>query len=124
MSNSQLSRRLPSVERLLDRDDFRALEEEFGRGELLAVTRSALAELRQAVREERLDEAGLDTALASMESSLKSKLTGATTASLVPLVNATGIIVHSDQAASRVLQIQQRIERGCPLHRIVNQHRC
>ena len=96
MSNSQLLRRLPSVERLLDREGFRALEKEYGRGELLAVTRSALAELRQAVREERLDEAGLDTALASMESSVKSKLTGATTASLVPLVNATGIIVHTN----------------------------
>lgn len=96
MSNSQLLRRLPSVESLLDREGFRALEEEFGRRELLAVTRSALAKLRQAVRQERLDETGLDTALASMESSLKSKLTDASTASLVPLVNATGIIVHTN----------------------------
>ncbi len=96
MNNSQLLRRLPSVERLLDLHGFRVLEEEFGRGELLAVTRFALAELRQAVREERLDEAGLDTALASMESSVKSKLTGATAASLVPLINATGIIVHTN----------------------------
>jgi L-seryl-tRNA(Ser) seleniumtransferase len=96
MANSSLLRRLPSVERLLDRQGFRALEEEFGRGELLAVTRSALAELRQAVREKRLDEAGLDSALAEMESSVKSRLTDATTASLVSVVNATGIIVHTN----------------------------
>jgi len=96
MSPRQLLRRLPSVERLLDREGFRALEEEFGRGELLAVTRSALAELRQAVRDERLDEEGLTDALAGMESSVKSQLTGATAVSLVPVVNATGIIVHTN----------------------------
>jgi len=96
MANSSLLRRLPSVERLLDRQGFRALEEEFGRAELLAVTRSALTELRRAVREERLDEAALDSALAKMESSVKSRLTDATTASLVSVVNATGIIVHTN----------------------------
>jgi L-seryl-tRNA(Ser) seleniumtransferase len=96
MANSPLLRRLPSVERLLDRRGFRALEEEFGRAELLAATRSALAELRQAVREKRLDESALDSALAEMESSVKARLTDATTASLVSVVNATGIIVHTN----------------------------
>jgi L-seryl-tRNA(Ser) seleniumtransferase len=92
----QLLRRLPSVERLLDREGFRALEDEFGRGPLVSATRSALAELRGAVREERIDQSGLELALASMEDSVRSRLSAASAPSLVSLINATGIIVHTN----------------------------
>ena len=96
MSISPLLRQLPSVENLLDREGFQALQKEFGRAELVAVTRSALAELRKALSEKNLDQAGLDSALGQLESSVRSRLTDATTASLVPVINATGIIVHTN----------------------------
>jgi len=92
----QLLRRLPSVERLLDGEGFRALQARFGRRQLLAATRSALAELREAVREERVDGRSLEVALAGMEDSVETKLVRATAPSLVSLINATGIIVHTN----------------------------
>src|SRR3990172_6846095 len=92
----QLLRRLPSVERLLDGEGFRALQARFGRRQLLAATRSALAELREAVREERVYGRSLEVALAGMEDSVDTKLVRAPAPSLVSLINATGIIVHTN----------------------------
>src|SRR3972149_7447897 len=92
----QLLRRLPSVERLLDGEGFRALAPRVGRRQRLAAPRSALAELREAVREERVDGKSLEVALAGMEDSVETKLVRATAPSLVSLINATGIIVHTN----------------------------
>ncbi len=92
----QLLRRLPSVEKLLDQADFRKLEAEFGRDPLVDATRSALAGLRDAVRDAQIDQDGLDRVLASMESSIRSQLAMASAPSLVSLINATGIIVHTN----------------------------
>ncbi len=92
----QLLRRLPSVEKLLARDGFRKLEAEFGRDSLVTATRSALAGLRDAVRDARIDQSGFDRTLASMESSIRSQLATASAPSLVSVINATGIIVHTN----------------------------
>ena len=92
----QLLRRLPSVEKLLDQTGFRKLEAEFGRDPLVAATRSALAGLRDAVRDARVDQNAFDRALASMESSIRSQLAIASAPSLVSVTNATGIIVHTN----------------------------
>jgi L-seryl-tRNA(Ser) seleniumtransferase len=92
----QLLRRLPSVEKLLDQTGFRKLEAEFGRDSLVAATRSALAGLRDAVRDARIDQSDFDRALASMESSIGSQLAMASSPSLVSVINATGIIVHTN----------------------------
>lgn len=92
----QLLRRLPSVEKLLDQADFRKLEAEFGRDPLVDATRSALAGLRDAVRDAQIDQDGLDRVLTSMESSIRSQLAMASAPSLVSLINATGIIVHTN----------------------------
>jgi L-seryl-tRNA(Ser) seleniumtransferase len=92
----KLLRRLPSVERLLEQEAFHILEGEFGRPALVAATRSRLTEVREAVQHERMDGAGLDKALASFEDSVRDRLMSATASSLVPLINATGIIVHTN----------------------------
>ena len=52
----KLLRRLPSVERLLERDTFVSLTEVYGRRELVAATRSVLAEIRKAVQEGRIED--------------------------------------------------------------------
>jgi L-seryl-tRNA(Ser) seleniumtransferase len=91
-----LLRRLPSVERLLDQEAFRELEARFGRGQLVDATRAALAELREAVRGERLDGRGLETALAELPESVRTKLVTATTPSLSRLINASGVIIHTN----------------------------
>ena len=94
-SGQSLSR-LPSVEHLLQKKEFLVLAEKFGRRELLFATRSVLAEQREAVRQGRIDEEELDHALACLEDSVRARLTSATDPSLTPLVNATGIIVHTN----------------------------
>ncbi len=92
----QLLRRLPSVEKLLDQAGFRRLEAEFGRDPLVAATRSALSGLRDAVRDARINQSTFDRALASMESSIRSQLAMASAPTLVSVINATGIIVHTN----------------------------
>lgn len=91
-----LLRRLPSVERLLEQDGFRLLAKEYGRAELVDATRSILDALREAVLEGRTDEGGLEKALDSIETAVRTRLVATTASSLVALVNATGIIVHTN----------------------------
>jgi L-seryl-tRNA(Ser) seleniumtransferase len=92
----RLLRRLPSVERLLERDGLRALGEELGRSGLVEATRTVLSELREALMTQRLDEESLGNALDSIEEAVRAKLIATITSSLIPLVNATGIIVHTN----------------------------
>jgi L-seryl-tRNA(Ser) seleniumtransferase len=90
-------RQLPSVEHLIAGDDFRALTEEFGRAEMVTATRLVLEDLRRLVVEGRIDgPEELRTALDSIAISVKARLEARTASTLIPLVNATGIILHTN----------------------------
>jgi L-seryl-tRNA(Ser) seleniumtransferase len=89
-------RQLPSVERLLEREGFRNLGEDFGRTELVDATRTVLSEIREALLEERIDEKSFEQAVDSIEEAVRSKLVSTTASSLISVVNATGIIVHTN----------------------------
>ena len=84
------------MERLLGEADFQHLATEFGRSELVAATRTTLASVREAVLEGSVEETSFRSAIDSLASTIRNHLASSTVPSLVPLVNATGIIVHTN----------------------------
>jgi L-seryl-tRNA(Ser) seleniumtransferase len=84
-------RNLPSVEKVVSQPGFEALSREFGRALVVAETRAFLAELRRERSEETIERE-----LSRMESAVRERLEGAVAASLVRVVNATGILVHTN----------------------------
>jgi L-seryl-tRNA(Ser) seleniumtransferase len=115
-SSRLLLRQLPSVERLLERESFRGLGEDFGRTELIDATRAVLSEIREALLEQQIDEKSFGQAVDSIEEAVRSKLVSTTASSLIPAVNATGIIVHTNLGRAPLsrdaLSAMNRIARG------------
>jgi L-seryl-tRNA(Ser) seleniumtransferase len=91
---TDLFRRLPSVDELL-----RSLEPLAGREGRAAVTeaaRAALENLRQAIAAGTLDEAGVQVALSGLQDAVERHLRQALATSLRPVINATGVILHTN----------------------------
>ncbi len=86
-------RDLPSVERLLQTERAASLIADFGRPLTLNALRQALDALRERLKTGLLNEpTSLDSILAQAESSLRAW----TAASLYPVINATGVILHTN----------------------------
>jgi L-seryl-tRNA(Ser) seleniumtransferase len=106
-----LRRRLPSIEQILRDPGVAALQERFGRGPLLRHVRGLVDEAR--ARASAGDEAGVGLALADVPGALRRRLEAAESPSLVHVVNATGVVVHtnlgraplSPEAAARVAEV-------------------
>jgi len=89
----------------------RALEERFGRGPLLRHARGLVDDAR--ARAAAGDEAGVDEALADVPGALRRRLERAEAPSLVHVINATGVVIHtnlgraplSPEAAARVAEV-------------------
>jgi L-seryl-tRNA(Ser) seleniumtransferase len=88
---SSALRKLPSIEKLTSRPGFEALAREFGRPLVLAETRALLDELRQ-----EPSDAELDRRLSEIELEVRARLRRSVAPSLVPVLNATGILVHTN----------------------------
>ncbi len=110
-AHADLRRRLPSVEQLLREPALRALEERFGRGPLLRHVRGLLDEARATASAG--DAAGVDEALADVPGALLRRMERTETPSLVHVVNATGVVIHTNlgraplppEAAARVAEV-------------------
>jgi L-seryl-tRNA(Ser) seleniumtransferase len=106
-----LRRRLPAIEQILQEPAVRALEERFGRAPLLRHARALMEEARG--RAAAGDEAALAAALAELPGDLARRLERAEAASLVRVINATGVVIHtnlgraplSPEAAARVAEV-------------------
>jgi len=87
-------RAIPSIEQLRQRVDGRALEARFGREALAAALRDAAATLRAALAAGQLVEpgAGADAIMADAGA----RLAAATRGSLRAVINATGVVVHTN----------------------------
>ena len=111
MAPADLRRRLPSVEQLLREPAMRALEERFGRGPLLRHVRGLLDEARALASAG--DGARVDEALADVPGALLRRMERAEAPSLVHVVNATGVVIHTNlgraplppEAAARVAEV-------------------
>lgn len=109
--DADLRRHLPSVDEVLRDPEIGGLAERFGRDRLLGTVRAALTEARQPAIQG--DAAALEQALAGLPGRIRERLEQAALPSLVPLINATGVVVHTNlgraplppEAAARVATI-------------------
>jgi L-seryl-tRNA(Ser) seleniumtransferase len=105
-------RRIPSVDQVMQSEACRELEARFGRAPLLRHLRSVLGEARHRVAQES-DPSSIDGLLADLPATLVRRLEADTAPSLVGVINATGVVVHTNlgrgplsaEAAARVARI-------------------
>ena len=110
-SGIDLRRQLPSVDEVLREEGVRALEARHGRERLLRQLRPLLDEARALAG--RGDEASLRAALEALPAALARRLEAAAAPSLVPVINATGVVIHTNlgraplsaDAAARVVAV-------------------
>lgn len=95
-SQSALFQKLPSTDELLRRPDIEALIEREGHPAVAESIRTVLARLRQEITAAHLDEKSLDLALGGLPAAIDDQLRQSLSYSLLPLINATGVILHTN----------------------------
>ena len=92
-------RDLPSVDQLLQMEKTRELITEYGRSQTVEAIRDELADLRAKVRQVNADitqENRLKMSQDGILAAVQRRLTGMMSPSLVPVINATGVILHTN----------------------------
>jgi L-seryl-tRNA(Ser) seleniumtransferase len=87
---------IPSVEQLRQREAMRALETRYGRGALLDALRAETAALRERLSSGHVAAVTVDEAVEAIERGAEGRLRAAMRPSLVGVINATGVIVHTN----------------------------
>jgi L-seryl-tRNA(Ser) seleniumtransferase len=93
-------RAIPSIEQLRQRDAIRALEARHGRRTVVDALRAEAA----AIRERLVREPGLSNVPDLLERAVAVRLESVTAPSLVPVLNATGVIVHTNLGRAPLAQ--------------------
>jgi L-seryl-tRNA(Ser) seleniumtransferase len=98
---SALFQRLPSTDELLRQPDLLALIESDGHAAVAESIRVVLGRLRQEISSGQiaggqLDEKSLDLALGGLPAAVERQLRQSLSYSLLPLINATGVILHTN----------------------------
>jgi L-seryl-tRNA(Ser) seleniumtransferase len=95
-AKSGLLRELPSVDELLRMPEVIALSTSQGTAAVTDATRSVLARLREEVVAGRLEVSGLRLALSGIGAAIEAQLRAALGYSLRAVINATGVILHTN----------------------------
>jgi L-seryl-tRNA(Ser) seleniumtransferase len=93
---SDLFRRLPSVDDLLHDTALAAFATTYGNEALTNAARTALARLRNEIASGLLDDDALHHAIAGLSGAIETELRRALGYSLCPVINATGVILHTN----------------------------
>ena len=94
--NSVLFQKLPSTDEFLRQPRIQALVEREGHTIVAASVRVVLARVRQEIAAGQLDEKSLDLALGGLSDAVERQLEQSLTYSLRPVINATGVILHTN----------------------------
>jgi len=92
----ELYRAIPSVDELLRDPSLAALVAEEGQPAVADACRAVLQRLRREIAAGHLDQEKLALALSGIESAIRSQLRRALDYSLKPVINATGVILHTN----------------------------
>jgi L-seryl-tRNA(Ser) seleniumtransferase len=115
-SQSDLLRKLPSVDEVLRAPEIAALIERSGANAVTEAARVVLARLRAEILAERLDAGGASLALSGLSRAIEVELRSALDYSLQPVINATGVILHTNLGraplAEAVFEHIREIGRG------------
>jgi L-seryl-tRNA(Ser) seleniumtransferase len=95
-NKSALFQRLPSTDELLRQPDMQMLVEREGHATVAESIRVVLARLRQEIATRQLDEKSLGLALGGLFTAVELQLRQSLSYSLVVVVNATGVILHTN----------------------------
>ncbi len=95
-SKTDLYRKLPSVDELLQSRDLATLVSSEGKAVVTDAARSVLARLRAEIASARLDAGGVDLALSGIFSAIERQVRQSLSFSLRPVINATGVILHTN----------------------------
>ena len=87
---------IPSIEQLRQRDAVRRLEARFGRDAVIAALRTEAQSVRARLADAPEPDADREAIARRIESSLARQLPAALSPSLRPVINATGVIVHTN----------------------------
>jgi len=93
---SDLYRLLPSVDELMRSPAVAALVERDGRASVTDASRAALDGLRAAIHRDKLDAAAVEKSVRDLAQSVASELSRQLGLSLRPVINATGVILHTN----------------------------
>jgi L-seryl-tRNA(Ser) seleniumtransferase len=93
---ADLLRKLPSVDELLKDPEVASLIAREGRENVAEAARAVLARMRQEIAAGRLDERGVVLAREGMPAALEREIRQALAPSLQPVINATGVILHTN----------------------------
>ncbi len=94
--SSDLYRLLPSVDELLRIESVNGLVRRFGHAATVEASRTFLHELRKQIADATLDESNLRAAINRATQSLQELLENGSAYSLRPVINATGVILHTN----------------------------
>jgi L-seryl-tRNA(Ser) seleniumtransferase len=95
-SKADLYRKLPSVDELLHSPDLTAIISSEGQSPVADAARAMLARMRAEIASARLDAAAVDIALSGISGAIERQVRQSLTYSLRPLINATGVILHTN----------------------------
>ena len=95
-SKSELYRKLPSVDELARIPEVEALASREGRPAIVDASRLVLARLRDEINSGLLDAAQVDLAIAGLAGAVEKQLRLSLGYSLRPVINATGVILHTN----------------------------
>lgn len=93
---TDLFRLLPSVDESLHRPALQPVLARYGHAAVTEATRSVLDQVRQAILTDRLDERGTAAAIEALPSLVDNHLSESLGYSLRPVINATGVILHTN----------------------------
>jgi L-seryl-tRNA(Ser) seleniumtransferase len=93
---TDLYRKLPSVDELLRRDSMLRLVNQEGMRSVTDAARRVLTALRDEITASRLDANGVELALSGLDDAVERQLREALQYSLQPVINATGVILHTN----------------------------
>lgn len=96
VAKSELFRELPSVDEVLRTPNLASLVEAHGNSAVTDATRTVLARLREEISSGLLDAQALHLALEGLGNAVESQLRNSLRHSLCPVINATGVILHTN----------------------------
>jgi len=96
ISNAALFRKLPSTDEILRQPEVQELAAREGHTALADAVRTVLESLRQEIAADRLNEKTLDLALTGLPAAIERQLRQSLSYALLPVINATGVILHTN----------------------------
>jgi L-seryl-tRNA(Ser) seleniumtransferase len=104
-AQNQLFRLLPSVDELMQGPAVSSLTADHGHAAALEAVRAVLERLRREIGSGELDDRGVDLALSNLEVAVERQLRQDLGYSLRPVVNATGVILHTNLGRAPLAEV-------------------